>query len=64
ISLFRLRRFTGLDSIVECRSAPLPAVKPAELDTETVPVPPSPLTPACITAPVSAAPAAARSKAG
>jgi OMF family outer membrane factor len=63
ISLFRLRRFTGLDAIVECRSTPLPAVKPAELDTETVPVPPSPLTPACITAPVSAAPAA-RSKAG
>jgi OMF family outer membrane factor len=63
INLFRLRRFTGLDSIVECRSAPLPAVKPAELDTETVPVPPSPLTPACMTAPVSITPAA-RSKAG
>jgi OMF family outer membrane factor len=63
INLFRLRRFTGLDSIVECRSAPLPAVKPAELDTETVPVPPSPLTPACLTEPVSTTPAA-RSKAG
>ena len=63
ISLFRLRRFTGLDSIVECRAAPLPAVKPAELDTETVPVPPSPLLPACQTAPVSPAPAG-RAKAG
>jgi OMF family outer membrane factor len=63
INLFRLRRFTGLDSIVECRAARLPAVKPAELDSETVPVPPSPLTPACITDPVSTAPAA-RSKAG
>ena len=48
ISLSRLRRFTGLDSIVECRSAPMPAVKPAQLDSETVPVPPSPLTPACM----------------
>ena len=48
ISLSRLRRFTGLDSIVECLSAPLPAVKPAQLDSETVPVPPSPLTPACM----------------
>ncbi|MFM8966373.1 MAG: TolC family protein [Vulcanococcus sp.] len=56
ISLFRLRRFTGLDSIVECRSAPLPAVKPAQLDSETVPVPPSPLTPACVIPSVSAAP--------
>jgi len=56
ILLFRLRRFTGLDSIVECRSAPLPAVKPAQLDSETVPVPPSPLTPACVIPSVSAAP--------
>ena len=48
IRLSRLRRFTGLDSIVECRSAPLPAVKPAQFDSETVPVPPSPLTPACM----------------
>jgi len=63
INLFRLRRFTGLDSIVECRAAALPAVKPAGLDTETVPVPPSPLTPPCLTAPVSTTPAA-RSKAG
>jgi len=56
ILLFRLRRFTGLDSIVECRSAPLPAVKPAQLDSDTVPVPPSPLTPACVIPSVSAAP--------
>jgi len=56
ILLFRLRRFTGLDSIVECRSTPLPAVKPAQLDSETVPVPPSPLTPACVIPSVSAAP--------
>ncbi|MFM7696828.1 MAG: TolC family protein [Vulcanococcus sp.] len=48
ISLSRLRRFTGLDSIVECRSAPLPAVKPAKFDSETVPVPSSPLTPPCM----------------
>jgi OMF family outer membrane factor len=63
INLFRLRRSTGLDSIVECRAAALPAVKPAGLDTETVPVPPSQLTPPCLTAPVSTTPAA-RSKAG
>jgi OMF family outer membrane factor len=56
ILLFRLRRFTGLDSIVECRSARLPAVKPAQLDSETVPVPPSPLTPACVIPPVSTVP--------
>ena len=50
ISLSRLQRYTGLDSIVKCRAANLPAVKPAALDAETVPVPPSPLTPATVQA--------------
>ena len=58
ISLSRLQRYTGLDSIVKCRAANLPAVKPAALDAETVPVPPSPLTPACAISTLSAAPAA------
>ncbi|MEY4431765.1 MAG: hypothetical protein RLZZ533_1701 [Cyanobacteriota bacterium] len=57
ISLFRLQRFTGLDSIVQCRSPRLPAVKPAALDSETIPVPPSPLSPACAISSLSAAPA-------
>jgi len=50
VNLARLRRYTGLDSIVECRGPQLSAVKPAALDSETVPVPPSPLTPACVMA--------------
>ena len=58
ISLFRLQRFTGLDSIVKCRAASLPALKPAALDAETIPVPPSPLTPACAISSLSPAPAA------
>jgi len=58
ISLSRLQRYTGLDSIVKCRAANLPAVKPAALDAETIPVPPSPLTPACAISTLSAAPAA------
>ena len=57
ISLFRLQRYTGLDSIVKCRAANLPAVKPSALDSETIPVPPSPLTPACAIPALSAAPA-------
>ena len=56
INIARLRRFTGLDSIVECRGPQLSAVKPAALDSETVPVPPSPLTPACVMAPAAMTP--------
>jgi OMF family outer membrane factor len=56
INIARLRRFTGLDSIVECRGLQLSAVKPAALDSETVPVPPSPLTPACVMAPAAMTP--------
>lgn len=42
-----LRRRTGLDSIAECRGLQLSSVRPAVGDTETVPIPPSPLVPAC-----------------
>lgn len=56
INLARLRRFTGLDSIVECRGSDLSAVKPAALDSETVPVPPAPLIPACVMAPAVQSP--------
>jgi len=48
-----LRRRTGLDSIAECRGLQLSAVRPAGGDTETVPIPPSPLVPACSVAPAS-----------
>jgi OMF family outer membrane factor len=56
VNLARLRRYTGLDSIVECRGSGLPAVKPAALDSETVPVPPAPLVPACVMAPAAMSP--------
>ena len=63
VNLARLRRYTGLDSIVECRGSGLPAVKPAALDSETVPVPPAPLVPACVMAPAAMSPTS-RPKAG
>jgi len=46
-----LRRRTGLDLVAECRGPQLSAVKPSLVDTETVPVPPSPLIPACSVTP-------------
>lgn len=48
-----LRRRTGLDSIAECRGLQLSAVRPSGGDTETVPIPPSPLVPACSVAPTT-----------
>ena len=48
-----LRRRTGLDSIAECRGLQLSAVRPSGGDTETVPIPPSPLVPACSAAPTT-----------
>jgi len=52
-SIAFLRRRTGLDSIAECRGLQLSAVRPAGGDTETVPIPPSPLLPACSVAPTT-----------
>jgi len=49
--LASLRRRTGLDAIAECRGVQLSAVRPATGDTETVPIPPSPLVPSCSVAP-------------
>jgi OMF family outer membrane factor len=46
-NLAELRRRTGLDLIAECRGFQLPAIKPAAVDTETIPVPPSPTPVAC-----------------
>lgn len=51
--LSELRRRTGLDLIAECRGRELSAIKPAAVDTETVPVPPSPTPVACPSVPVS-----------
>jgi len=42
-----LRRRTGLDLVAECRGVQLPAIKPAAIDNETVPVPPTPNPVAC-----------------
>lgn len=52
-SIAFLRRRTGLDSIAECRGLQLSAVRPSGGDTETVPIPPSPLVPACSVAPTT-----------
>jgi len=49
--LAELRRRTGLDLVAQCRGPALSAIKPALTDTETVPVPPSALLPACAVAP-------------
>jgi OMF family outer membrane factor len=54
--LAELRRRTGLDQIVECRAPYLPALKPSSGDS-AVPVPPTPLVPACMTGKLTAAPA-------
>ena len=54
--LAELRRRTGLDQIVECRPQYLPAIKPSS-DDSAVPVPPTPLLPACMTGKISAVPA-------
>jgi len=48
-----LRRRTGLDALAECRGVQLSSVRPATGDTETVPIPPSPLVPACSVAPTT-----------
>ena len=52
--LAELRRRTGLDRVAVCRGTQLPAIRPALVDSETVPVPPSQLIPACSTSPASA----------
>lgn len=54
--LAELRRRTGLDQIVECRAPYLPALKPSSGDS-AVPVPPTPLVPACMMGNLTAAPA-------
>ena len=54
--LAELRRRTGLDQIVECRAPYLPAIKPSS-DDSAVPVPPTPLVPACMAGKLSASPA-------
>ena len=46
-SLAKLRRRTGLDQVAVCQPSALPATKPAADSTETIPVPPEPLQPAC-----------------
>lgn len=63
LSLARLRRYTGLDAVVECRGLEVSPIKPAAVDSETVPVPPSPLTPPCAMAPAAISPTS-RLKAG
>jgi len=52
--LSELRRRTGLDLVAECRGRQLPAIKPAAVDSETIPVPPSPNPSACPSVPASA----------
>ena len=51
--LTELRRRTGLDQVAECRGVQLSAIKPALMDNETVPIPPTPTPTACPTVPVS-----------
>jgi len=50
-----LRRRTGLDLIAECRGRQLSAIKPAAVDSETIPVPPSPTPAACPSSPQTSA---------
>ncbi len=47
-ALAQLRRRTGLDQVVPCKTAPLPALKPLISEGTDVPVPPLPLTPVCL----------------
>jgi OMF family outer membrane factor len=54
--LATLRRRTGLDQIAVCQAASLPASKSIDDESNSVPVPPEPLQPACQAA-VSAQPA-------
>ena len=46
-SIAALRRYTGLDQVAMCPSINLPADKPLDKNFESVPIEPSPNTPAC-----------------